>query len=117
MNIPFFLLIFIFSCIFVSLRPVQSFELGSPLLRPSSRSGLQRLQATASQPSHSDKLFIQASLVQNAQFSRLTQSSVTSLVENFEKCHYDDNELVVEQGDSCEGDYVYMVGADCEFAV
>lgn len=56
-----------------------------------------------------DAQFIRDALLDNVMFANLPQKTLDLLIQSFEKTAMGRDEVIVNQGDSCEGDYVYLI--------
>ena len=56
-----------------------------------------------------DQVFLKDALLQNVLFTNLPDESLRALMDAFERVEYKQNDVIIRQGDSCEGDYVYIV--------
>ena len=83
------------------------------------RQRLLRLAAFQSTPTTSDEdKLIKDSLLQSALFTSLPKHSLLELVDAFEKINASSGHAIVQQGDSCQGDYVYIVAqGECTVTV
>ena len=59
--------------------------------------------------SSSEEIFIRDILQTNAIFKSLQEESLLAIIDAFEKFNVTRNQVIVTQGDSCEGDYVYVI--------
>jgi len=54
--------------------------------------------------------FLRESLRQSVIFSNLPEDSLQAMMDAFERVEYQQNDTIIQQGDTCDNDYVYVVG-------
>jgi len=56
-----------------------------------------------------DEQFVENALLKNCLFTDLSDSSMKRLIDGFEKGQASKDEVIITQGDSCDGGYVYLI--------
>jgi predicted membrane chloride channel (bestrophin family) len=102
--------------------PLESFIISSRSenshSRPRTNDDLLRLFAAFPSKTIDEEKFIEDSLLRMPVFNSLAKPSLLALVDAFEKIKAASGDAIVEQGDSCERDYVYLVAeGECTVTV
>ena len=97
------------ACVFVGqgkLQPPPQFSFSTNLFQTSPETSA---EFGTTYKTKSELNFIREILTKNALFTNLPEDSLTTLINSFEKINTTRYEVIVTQGESCEGDYVYMI--------
>ena len=66
-------------------------------------------QQPAQEEPSEEQVFLKDALLRNVLFADLPEESLQALIDSFERVEYKQNDVIIRQGDTCEGDYVYVV--------